>query len=57
MGYILILFLSADRKFRLEKEYVHEKELKVGTYEWEGKMLDPFEPCFIYNDNIDDYDE
>ena len=20
-------------------------------------MLDPFEPCFIYNDNIDDYDE
>lgn len=43
--------------FQAMKEYVHEKELKVGTYEWEGKMLDPFEPCFIYNDDVDNYNE
>lgn len=43
--------------FQAMKEYIHEKELKVGTYEWEGKMLDPFEPCFTCKGNVDDYNE
>ena len=39
------------------KDYVHEKQLKVGTYEWEGRMTDPFIQCFSQDGNIDDYNE
>lgn len=39
------------------KDYVHEKQLKAGTYEWEGRMTDPFIQCFRQDGNIDDYNE